>query len=307
MAGEEAAGSTAYVTLEPCSHHGKTPPCCDRLIQEKVSRVVIACADPNPAVAGRGIERLRQNGIQVDVGLLGQESMQMNEMFNKFIVTRLPFVTLKSATTLDGKIAAKTGDSKWITGDKSRAYVHTLRHRHQSIMVGIGTVLADNPQLTARLTVPAVQPTRIVVDSKLRIPMESKLLTDGEASTIVLTTGRASADRIKRIEDTGAAVLVCGDQEAVDLPLAMRRLGELDIGSILLEGGGALNGSMLEKQLVDKVMLFFAPKLIGGYHSPGAFQFAGFDRMSEAVELEQVEIERFEPDICITGYPIYRK
>ncbi|WP_411829901.1 bifunctional diaminohydroxyphosphoribosylaminopyrimidine deaminase/5-amino-6-(5-phosphoribosylamino)uracil reductase RibD, partial [Paenibacillus ehimensis] len=181
MAGNEAAGATAYVTLEPCSHFGKTPPCSDRLIREGVKRVVVAATDPNPLVAGSGIARLRASGIEVTEGVLEREANALNETFNTFIVTRRPFVTVKSASTLDGKIAARTGDSKWITGEASRAYVHTLRHRHQAIMVGIGTVLADDPSLTTRLPVPGLHPIRVVVDSTLRLPHEAKLVRDGAA------------------------------------------------------------------------------------------------------------------------------
>ncbi len=247
MAGEEAEGSTVYVTLEPCSHYGRTPPCSDRLIREKVKRVVVAAVDPNPAVAGSGIARLREHGIEVDAGLLADESARMNEMFNKYIVTRMPFVTLKTASTLDGKIASRTGDSKWISGESSRAYVHTLRHKHQAIMAGADTVIADDPQLTTRLEVPALHPVRIVVDSELRIPAGSRLLGDGLSPVILLTVEEAPADKAKALQDKGAEILFCGPGPKVDLALAMKLLGEREIGSILLEGGGRLNGKMLEK------------------------------------------------------------
>ncbi|WP_248925366.1 bifunctional diaminohydroxyphosphoribosylaminopyrimidine deaminase/5-amino-6-(5-phosphoribosylamino)uracil reductase RibD [Paenibacillus hamazuiensis] len=307
MAGDQAEGATAYVTLEPCSHHGRTPPCCDRLIREKVKRVVVACKDPNPLVAGEGIAKLRSHGIEVEVGLLEQEAVKLNEMFNKYIVSKLPFVTLKTASTLDGKIAAKTGDSKWITGEAARAYVHTLRHRHQAIMVGIGTVLHDDPQLTTRLTVPGLHPVRIVVDSLLRIPPEAKLVTDRTSETIVLATEQAPGDKARRLQELGVTVLISGSGPQVDLPQAMKRLGEREIGSILLEGGGTLNGAMLTQQLVDKLVLFFAPKLIGGYDAPGTFRFAGFERMSEALELDRVTVEQFGKDLCISGYPRYER
>lgn len=305
MAGAQAEGSTVYVTLEPCSHHGKTPPCSDRLVREKVCRVVVACTDPNPAVAGNGIAKLREHGIEVEVGLLAEESMQLNESFNKFIVTRMPFVTLKTASTLDGKIASRTGDSKWISGADSRALVHTLRHRHQAIMVGVGTVLADDPLLTTRLPVQALNPLRVVVDSSLRLPLEAKLLQDGAAPVLIATTEHADADKAARLEGLGAEVLRCGAGPVVDLPLLMRQLGEREIGSVLLEGGGRLNGAMLEAQLVDKLMLFIAPKIIGGLTAPGSFHFEGFDLMSEAITLTRTSCEQIGNDICITGYPNY--
>lgn len=303
MAGKEAEGSTAYVTLEPCSHFGRTPPCADRLIAEKVARVVVACADPNPQVAGTGIDKLRRHGIRVDVGVLEREARDLNEMFNKFIVSKLPFVTLKSATTLDGKIASKTGDSKWISGESSRAYVHMLRHRHQAIMVGVDTVIADDPLLTARLETPALQPVRLVVDSRLRIPLDARVVQDTAAKTVVLTTNQASIEQMLRLNALGVEVVKCGDGPQVDLRKALAVLTEREIGSVLLEGGGKLNGAMLAAGLVDKIVLFLAPKIVGGTDAPGAFAMAGFEKMSEAIALERVSVERFGDDCCITGYP----
>ncbi|WP_027093703.1 bifunctional diaminohydroxyphosphoribosylaminopyrimidine deaminase/5-amino-6-(5-phosphoribosylamino)uracil reductase RibD [Cohnella thermotolerans] len=304
MAGGNARGATAYVTLEPCSHYGRTPPCCERLIREGVARVVVATADPNPVVAGRGIERLREAGIAVDVGLLGEESRKLNEAFNKYIVTGLPFVTIKTAVTLDGKIATRTGSSKWITGPEAREAVHTLRHRNDAIMVGIGTVLADDPELTTRLSVPGLHPVRIVVDSTLRIPDSARVL-NGAAPTIVLTSGRAPEARIESLRGRGADVVVCGDGPTVDLRAALEAIGKREIGSVLVEGGGGLNGSLLEAGLVDKLMLFYAPKLVGGA-APSAFSFAGPDLMEEALKVENVSIERYGTDWCVTGYPARR-
>lgn len=308
MAGEEAEGSTAYVTLEPCSHYRKmTPPCSDRLIEAKVARVVVAAQDPNPQVSGSGIAKLREAGIEVTVGLLEPQSRAMNEAFNKYIVTRLPYVTLKTASTLDGKVAARTGDSRWISGPSSREAVHTMRHRHDGIMVGIATLLADDPQLTTRLSVPALHPTRIIVDSQLRIPLDARVVTDGIAPTIVLTTAGADADKRDALIAAGVETVVCGEGTQVDLAVAMRLLGEREIGSILLEGGGRLNGAMLEAGLVDKIALFIAPKLIGGgAAAPSAFEFAGFDKMADAIGLEAVVYEQYGDDIAITGYPSNR-
>jgi len=307
MAKQEAEGSTVYVTLEPCAHYGRTPPCCDRLIREKVRRVVVACTDPNPQVAGKGLARLAENGIEVTTGVLEREARELIEAFDKFIRTRRPFVTLKTACTLDGKIAARTGDSKWITGEAAREHVHALRHRNQAIMVGVGTVIADNPRLTARLPVPARQPVRIVADSQLRIPETSVILTDRAAPVILLTTEGAPYDRRRRMESLGAELIDCGPGPQVDLDLAMRRLGERGIGSILLEGGGRLNGAMLERGLIDKMVLFFAPKIIGGPQAPANFSFAGFDRMDQAIALERVLVRTIGQDICITGYPRYER
>jgi diaminohydroxyphosphoribosylaminopyrimidine deaminase / 5-amino-6-(5-phosphoribosylamino)uracil reductase len=304
MAGDEAKGSTVYVTLEPCSHYGRTPPCAERLISEKVARVVVAALDPNPQVSGRGVEMLRSSGIEVDVGLLAAESAQMNEMFNKYITTRLPFVTLKTASTLDGRIAAASGDSKWITGEQARGYVHVLRARHRAIMVGVDTVIADDPSLTARLPSPSLQPIRLVVDSHLRLPLNSKVVRTQDAPTIVLTTKQASMDQIMKLNALGVEVIKCGDGPKVDLRHAMKVLGEREISSILLEGGGRLNGAMLEAGLIDKMVLFFAPKLIGGA-APANFSFLGLDRMNDALQLERVRVEVIGEDVCLIGYPDY--
>ncbi|WP_458121957.1 bifunctional diaminohydroxyphosphoribosylaminopyrimidine deaminase/5-amino-6-(5-phosphoribosylamino)uracil reductase RibD [Paenibacillus sp. Z6-24] len=304
MAGTEAEGATAYVTLEPCSHYGKTPPCSDRLIQEKVKRVVVAAVDPNPQVAGSGIKRLRSHGIEVVTGVLAERSERLNETFNKYITTRMPFVTLKTASTLDGRLASRTGDSKWISNGDARERVHGMRHRHQGIMVGIGTVLADDPELTTRTAVPGIHPVRIVIDSRLSIPDGARLLNTEEADTIIITTSQTDPDRIRQLEQQkGVRILICGDGPQVDLPLAMRTLGEQELSSILLEGGGRLNGAMLEAGLVDRVTLFFAPKLIGGGMS--TFTLDGFEKMNQAVTLDQMEVRQLGDNVCISGRAVY--
>ncbi|MEW4370337.1 bifunctional diaminohydroxyphosphoribosylaminopyrimidine deaminase/5-amino-6-(5-phosphoribosylamino)uracil reductase RibD [Paenibacillus kandeliae] len=303
MAGAEAEGATAYVTLEPCSHYGKTPPCSDRLIKEKVKRVVVAAVDPNPQVAGSGIERLRSHGIEVVTGVLAKRSERLNETFNKYITTQLPFVTLKTASTLDGRLASRTGDSKWISNAAARERVHGMRHRHQGIMVGIGTVLADDPELTTRTEVPGLNPVRIVIDSTLRIPDNARLLDTSVAPTIVVTTASASAERISQLEEKGVRVIISGEGPHVDLKQAMKLLGEWEISSILLEGGGQLNGAMLEAGLVDRITLFFAPKLIGGNLS--TFTFDGFETMNQAVTLEELEVETLDDNVCISGLARY--
>lgn len=305
MAGDEAEGSTVYVTLEPCSHFGKTPPCCERIIAAKAARVVVASGDPNPEVSGRGIARLREEGIEVTVGVMEQQSQQMNEKFNKYITTRIPFVTLKTASTLDGKIASKTGDSRWVTGTTAREQVHTLRHQHEAIMVGIGTVLADDPLLNTRAAVPAINPVRIIVDSQLRLPLSARVVTDRTIRTIVLASAQADETRKLALEAAGVEVVLCGNDAQVDLTAGMKKLGELEIGSILLEGGGQLNGAMLEAGLIDKIVLYYAAKIIGGATAPGTFTFAGFDKMADAVQLDRVSVEMAGEDIRISGYPMY--
>lgn len=307
MAGDEAEGSTVYVTLEPCSHHGKTPPCCERIIEAKAARVVVAAADPNPKVAGGGIARMRQQGIQVDVGLLAERSMAMNEKFNTFITTGMPFVTLKTASTLDGKVASRTGHSQWVTGSAARDEVHLLRHQHQGIMVGIGTVIADDPLLTTRAAVSGLNPIRIIVDSRLSLPPDAKVVADKSAKTIVLTTEGASEDKRRLLQAEGVEIIPCGTGPSVDLKSGMKQLAEREIGSVLLEGGGKLNGSMLEAELIHKVILYMAPKLIGGDQAPQSFRFAGREFMSDAIGLEKLSVEMVGTDIRITGYPVYRQ
>lgn len=307
MAGGEAEGSTVYVTLEPCSHHGKTPPCCDRIIAAKAARVVVAATDPNPKVAGRGITRLREHGIEVDVGLLEAESTLMNEKFNAFITTGMPFVTLKTASTLDGRVASRTGHSQWVTGPVAREQVHLLRHQHQGIMVGIGTVVADDPLLTTRTAVTGLHPARIVVDSRLTLPLDARVVADKTARTIVLAAEGCDEEKRCLLEAEGVEVIPCGTGPLVDLRIGMRKLAERDIGSILLEGGGKLNGAMLEAELIHKIILYMAPKLIGGDEAPQSFRFQGREHMSDAIELERMSVEMAGSDIVIKGYPVYKR
>ncbi|AWB45054.1 bifunctional diaminohydroxyphosphoribosylaminopyrimidine deaminase/5-amino-6-(5-phosphoribosylamino)uracil reductase RibD [Paenibacillus sp. CAA11] len=305
MAGAEAEGSTVYVSLEPCSHYGTTPPCSERLIAEKVARVVVACEDPNPLVAGRGIAMLREAGIEVVTGVLRERALELNKRFIKFITTGMPYVTVKTASTLDGKIASKTGDSKWITGTAARQRVHIMRHRHMGIMVGIETVIADDPMLTTRLEVPGISPVRIIVDSRLRIPIKSKVLQEDAEKTLILTTRLSEERRRAEIAEAGAKVLLCGDGPQVDLKHGLKQLAQLGISSVLVEGGGKLSGSLLVAKLVDELVLFMAPKLIGG-NAPGSFTFEGYERMADAMTLADVKVEQVGEDICITGRPEWR-
>jgi diaminohydroxyphosphoribosylaminopyrimidine deaminase/5-amino-6-(5-phosphoribosylamino)uracil reductase len=304
MAGAEAEGAIVYVTLEPCSHYGKTPPCCDRLIEEKVKRVVAATTDPNPQVAGRGLQKLREHGIETHVGVLEERARALNEVFFKYISTGKPFVTLKTALTLDGQIATRTGHSRWITGPKAREAVHTLRHLHQAIMIGKDTAIQDDPELTTRLSVPGRNPIRIIVDSKLQLPDTLRVL-NGEAPTWILTTASASSREEERLRRAGAEIIRCGEGEHVDLALAMAELGKREVASVLLEGGGKLSGAMLKAGLVDKLMLFYAPKIIGATGAVPAIAFEGPRLMGEALPVRNISIERFGDDWCVTGYPDY--
>ncbi|WP_238996444.1 bifunctional diaminohydroxyphosphoribosylaminopyrimidine deaminase/5-amino-6-(5-phosphoribosylamino)uracil reductase RibD [Paenibacillus pinistramenti] len=307
MAGDRAAGSTVYVTLEPCSHYGATPPCSRRLIEAGVSRVVVACEDPNPQVSGRGIAMLRDAGIEVDVGIMQEEARELNKKFIKFITTGLPFVTLKTASSLDGKIASRTGDSKWITGEEARSLVHTMRHQHAAILVGIETVLADNPSLSTRLPVPGLPPVRVIVDSKLRIPLGAKVLESDGAETMILTTeNHANEPKLRALEDKQIRVIPCGSGERVDLRTGLQKLAEAGLSSVLVEGGGKVSGSFLSERLADEIQLFLAPKLIGsgGFES---FSFTGPERIQHAVKLTKVKVTPAGNDILVTGSPVWEE
>lgn len=305
MAGSLAKNSTLYVTLEPCSHFGRTPPCAERIVAEQVKRVVVATLDPNPLVSGMGIDLLEKAGIEVTVGVLEQEAKQLNESFNKYITTRMPFVTVKTAMTLDGKIATYTGSSKWITGEKSRAYVHQLRHEHDAIMVGIGTILKDNPSLTVRTEVEGLNPIRIVVDSKLRIPLDAKVVIDGKAPTWIFTTNQVSEQKINELTKMGIQVIVTKGEESVLLQEVLQYLGKNHVTSVFVEGGSTLTGSLFDHGLIDKYIGFIAPKLVGGFQSLTSIGGEGKTMMTQAVPLTNISIQQFEDDFCITGYPIF--
>jgi diaminohydroxyphosphoribosylaminopyrimidine deaminase/5-amino-6-(5-phosphoribosylamino)uracil reductase len=301
---ESVYGATMYVTLEPCSHYGKTPPCADRLVKEGISEVIVGMIDPNPEVAGRGISILEENGIKVVTGILKEEIEELNEVFIKYITKNEPFCWLKYAMTLDGKIASYTGDSRWITNEKSRAYVHEIRHRAMGIMVGIGTVIADDPMLNTRLAKKeGKDPVRIIVDSKCRIPSEAKVLNnDSDMKTIVVVTTEAKESDMNRVQRKGAEIIVASAKKGkVDIEYLFKRLGKMGIDSILIEGGGELSFSALEAGVVDKVLAFVAPKLIGGKDAATPVGGKGIEYMRDALELSDIKINMFEEDIMIEG------
>ena len=302
MAGELARGSTLYVTLEPCSHFGRTPPCVDAIINAGVKRVVAAMGDPNPLVSGRGFARLREAGIDVTVGVLEDDARRLNEVFLKRITTGLPFVMLKTAMTLDGKIATATGQSKWITSESARRRVHEWRNEYDGIMVGIGTVLADNPSLTARLDIPSRNPIRIIVDSRARTPLDANVVVDGKSKTLIAVTERAPKQNIDALTERGVEIITAGSGEHVDLKILMRELAAREITSVMVEGGGTLNFGLLSAGLVDKINAFIAPKIVGGRTALTAVEGEGFSSLDRAVELIDVETEMLGADILISGY-----
>jgi len=302
---EDVAGATMYVTLEPCSHYGKTPPCANAIVEKRIKKVVIGLKDPNPLVAGKGIEILRNNDIEVVTGVLEEEGRKLNEIFLKYITTKLPFCILKTAMTLDGKIATHTGDSKWITNELSRAYVHHLRHRVSGIMAGIGTLLADDPMLNTRLIdCEGKDPHRIIVDSKTRLPLEARILNmESTARTIVATTEEADKEKIKQLNNKGVEIIITPlNNGRVDLNYLMKELGQRKIDSILLEGGGSLNYSALEAGIVDKMLAFIAPKIIGGNEAKTPVEGKGLAYMKDAILLQDIEVQHFNNDIMIEGY-----
>lgn len=302
---EDPRDSTMYVTLEPCSHFGKTPPCVNAIIERGISKVVIAMLDPNPLVSGRGVEILKNNNIQVVTGVLEGEAKRLNEVFIKYITTKLPFCLMKSAMSIDGKTATESSDSKWITSSSSRIYVHRLRHRYSAIMVGINTVLTDNPKLTVRI--PDFQgknPIRIVIDSKCKTPLDSNAVKGiSEAKTIIATTDLADIDKIHKLESLGVEVLIIPNKSGhVNLNILMKKLGEMAIDSILLEGGGTLNYSSLEAGIVDKINFFIAPKIIGGYLSKSPVDGKGVPLVKDAFSIRDLATHTFDGDIMLEGY-----
>lgn len=300
---EPAAGATVYVTLEPCCHHGKTPPCTEALIAAGVKRVVVALLDPNPLVAGKGVKLLQEAGIEVESGLLEDEARYQNRVFLKYITERKPWVVAKSAMTLDGKIAAHTGDSKWVTGVMARTRVHELRRRYMAIMVGRGTVEADDPMLNCRLEGNPRQPIRVVVDSRASLSTESNLAkTAKEFRTILAHTASADSRKIEELNALGVKTLCCSEAEGgVDLSELTQKLAELGIDSILVEGGGELNFSLFSRGLVDEVVTFVAPKIVGGRGAKTPVEGVGFERMAQAVELDDIRFEQVDCDIMISG------
>ncbi len=301
---ESVKGATIYVNLEPCSHHGKTPACSLAILRHDFKRVVIACFDPNPLVSGNGIKMLKQSGIDVETGILEKEALKLNERFFKFIQTKKPFIALKMATSLDGKIATFTGDSKWISNDKSRAFAHKLRLKYSAILVGINTVLSDDPILNTRIKNKNAQnPLRIVLDSKLQISLESKILDTGIAPTWIATTNNASSFKIKQLESKGVRILICPEKDGkIDLHFLVDKLGIDGIDSLLVEGGGTVNFSFAKEKLVDKVYAFIAPKLIGGDNAKTGMEGDGFAYLSEIVELKNLRYKKIKNDLLIEAY-----
>ncbi len=301
-AGELARGADLFVTLEPCSHFGKTPPCADALIAAGVGRVYAGIIDPNPRVAGQGIERLRSAGIPTFTGILEQECRRLIGPFMKQVLTGLPLVTVKSALTLDGKTATATGDSRWITGEEARRHVHKLRAEHDALMVGVETVLADDPQLTCRLPRSAGDPLRVVVDSRLRTPLDAQLFRLQSTAPTLIATIRQDAALLAPFRALGAELVFCREAGGrVDLADLLAQLGKRGIQSLLVESGGVLAGELLRQGLIDRLVLFYGAKLVGG-EGRSPFAGSGAGKMSEAIRLREIKVRRFGDDLMVSGY-----
>lgn len=299
----EIYGSTLYVTLEPCCHHGKTPPCTDIIIEKGIKNVFVGILDPNPLVAGKGIKILQEHGINVTCGLCEDEIKEMNKVFLNYIAHKTPYVLMKAAMTLDGKIASHTGDSKWISNENSRKLTHKLRNDFMAVAVGIGTVIADNPLLNCRLEGNICQSIRIVIDTRAGIPLDSMIVkTAGEYRTIVAHGISADKEKLNILNSLGVETVECLETENhVDIKDMLSKLGQMGIDSILLEGGGTVNEAFIKAGCVDEVMFFIAPKIIGGANAKTPVEGLGIDNMSDAVQLTDVTMEMIDNDILVKG------
>jgi len=306
QAGEKARDSDMYVTLEPCPHYGRTPPCTQAIVDAGVSQLHMAMLDPNPKVSGKGEEELEREGIKTYVGEHEEEAREINEAYNKYITTGLPFVTVKFAVSLDGKIATRSGDSGWISGNESRKYVHCLRYATDAIMAGANTVINDNPHLTCRSGgkggTARKQPLRVIVDGKGRIPQTAQIFN--EPGKVLLALGKSvDPEKKEALIKSGAELMeLSSEEECMDMPGLMRALGEREITSVLVEGGGILLGSLFDSGLVDKVIAFIAPIIIGGGEAKTAVAGTGVDKVMDAFKLKDVNTEKFGKDLMISGY-----
>jgi len=307
-AGTSAEGATLYVNLEPCNHTGRTPPCTEKILAAGISRVVVAMEDPNPDVRGGGVAYLTSRGVNVTVGVCENEARQLNEIFIKYSKTKRPFAIIKCAATLDGRIATRTGDSRWVTGEASRNFVHQLRHAVDAIMVGIDTVVKDDPSLTTRLSgdLPdkSRDPVRVVLDTRLRIPEAAKLLRlESDSDTLIITGPDVAGDKKTRIEKKGAKVMEAPVKDGmIDLNGLMDNLGALELTSLLIEGGSRVIASVLAAGIADKIIFFYAPKILGGDDGVPICQGPGPDLMDQSIPVKDVQVRRFGDDVMIEGY-----
>jgi diaminohydroxyphosphoribosylaminopyrimidine deaminase/5-amino-6-(5-phosphoribosylamino)uracil reductase len=304
-AGDAASGATIYVNLEPCNHTGRTPPCTHKITQAGIRRVVVAMTDPNPDVTGGGIDYLKAHGLQVTLGVCQEKALRLNEAFIKFISTQRPFVILKCAATLDGRIATRSGDSKWITNEQSRSFVHHLRHSVDGILVGINTVKADNPSLTTRLDNGAgMDPVRIILDTHLSIPAAARILRlDSDSDTVLVAGKKVNPQKRAAVEKNGVRVIEAPlTDNRIDMVTLMDQLGAMGITSLLIEGGGRVIASALNSGIVDKVVFFYAPKILGGDDGISICRGEGPASMKDCIAVKDISVQRFGDDVMIEGY-----
>jgi diaminohydroxyphosphoribosylaminopyrimidine deaminase/5-amino-6-(5-phosphoribosylamino)uracil reductase len=305
-AGGDARGGTLYVNLEPCNHYGRTPPCTKTVVERGIEKVVIGMLDPNPHVVGGGCGFLEANGIKVKYGILEEECAQLNEIYTKYITKGRPFVVVKGALTLDGWMAPRSGKSKWITNEKSRRYVHSLRHRMDGVMVGVETVISDNPLLAPYLLKKAhSDPVKIIADTHLRIPLNSRVLDQATSALTIIASGSNVSDaKLKEIEGPGARVIKCRIKDKhVDLDDLLCKLAEMSVSSLLVEGGATLFGSLIRERMVDKFYIFLAPKILGGDDGVPFMRGAGCHILDDCLGLRVSRLRRFDDDIMIEAYP----
>ncbi|MFC5714132.1 bifunctional diaminohydroxyphosphoribosylaminopyrimidine deaminase/5-amino-6-(5-phosphoribosylamino)uracil reductase RibD [Thalassorhabdus alkalitolerans] len=302
MAGDEAAGADIYVTLEPCSHYGKTPPCADTIINKGIKRAVIATSDPNPQVAGKGIQKLKEAGVEVVLEVEKERADWLNRKFFHFMKAKTPYVTLKSATSLDGKTATVTGESQWITEKEAREDVHYSRHTHDAILAGVETVKKDNPSLTTRLPSGGAHPIRVILDTNLRTPLQAKMLHDGLAPVWIICGSDNDEQKVKQYKSLGAEVIKMS-HSSISLQEMLNVLGERNIQSLYVEGGATVAGSFVKERAFQEVIMYMAPKLIGGKDAPTAVGGTGIANINEAIALDIISVEKAGDDLKITARP----
>jgi diaminohydroxyphosphoribosylaminopyrimidine deaminase/5-amino-6-(5-phosphoribosylamino)uracil reductase len=307
QAGEMARGATLYVTLEPCCHHGRTPPCTESIISAGISEVNIAVADPNPLVSGKGIECLKAAGIKTIIGEYDQKAREINEGYFKYIKTGIPFVIAKFAMSLDGKIATRTGDSKWITSEEARNYAHGQRHSVDAIMVGAETIITDDPRLTARGYSgrggrARLQPLRVIVDGKGRVPDTARVFSEPGKTLVAVADGHVNRAKLKTEREGAEYIVIRSDNGLIDIAELLKTLGQRQITTVMIEGGSRLLGYVFDHHLVDKVLAFVAPIIIGGEDARTAVSGRGVEKVKDALQLKDIKIEKFDNEFLISGY-----
>lgn len=305
MAGRSAENGTGYITLEPCTHWGRTPPCIDKVIGSKLKRVVISDYDPNPLVNKKGVQALKHAGIEVVLGLLKQKNRRLNETYYKYITQKMPFITLKTAVSLDGKTAAKNNSSQWISSPATREYIHLLRGEYDALLTGINTIIKDDPRLTVRHpNWPRKQLTRVILDSKLSFPNDAKILsTLSQGRILIFTLAPTNSEKAAKLQNQGVEIITLKSTSGkIPLRTVFSWLGQHHIASVLVEGGGRIHTSLLEAKLADKVLVTISPKLIGGKKAPSFFQGEGIDHIKNALQLEKTRSFHINNDIIVEGY-----